>query len=276
LLIEKLAMEMKGDMKAIPNSPDYTELMESMGYALSAYRQYDFPQDPAKSLDEMVMDRLFNYDTTLFKDKRSQFVYEIQGLHRYLNDQLFFSPALLHAVYALQAKYPGSENLLFFESRIEKLKASLEASGKSFDEGKLIRANYQSFDNLIKRFEGKNVLVDVWATWCHPCIEDFKYKNQLEPFVDRGEIELLYISIDKPQWEDRWRQSIKINQLVGHHFRANPKFVEDMWHVIGDYEGAIPRYVLIDKQGKIYKSTAARPSQGSQLAEQIESLIERD
>ena len=146
MLVERLAMEMKENMKPIPNSADYADLMASMAYSLSAYRQYDFPQNPVKTLDEMVMENLFNYDTTLFQDNRSRFAYELQGLHRYLNDQLFFSPALLHAVYSLQAKYPGSENLQYYESRIAKLKASLEASGRSFHEGKIIRTNYQSFE----------------------------------------------------------------------------------------------------------------------------------
>jgi hypothetical protein len=46
-----------------------------------------------------------------------------------------------------------------------------------------------------------------------------------------------------------------------------------MWNVIGDFKGAIPRYVLIDKKGKISNSTAALPSQGNELIRQIELLI---
>jgi thiol-disulfide isomerase/thioredoxin len=273
LLIEKLIAEMKTGMKPLPNSPDYTDLLENMSYTVSDYRRYEFSQNPEKTLDQMVVERLFHYDTTLIKDEKSRFAHELKALHLYLNDQLFYSPELLHAVYALQTKYPGSEHLKFFEPKIEKLKASLEASGKAFDDGKLIRAGYQSFDDLMKRFEGKNVLVDIWATWCHPCIEEFKHKDVVKPFFDRGEIELLYISIDKTQWDDRWRQSIKINQLAGHHFRANQKFIEDMWHDIGGEEGVIPRYVLIDKHGKIYKNTAATPGSGSELSTQIQALV---
>lgn len=71
----------------------------------------------------------------------------------------------------------------------------------------------------------------------------------------------------------RWRQSIKINQLAGNHFRADTEFIKDMWEVIGDEKGVIPRYVLIDKEGKIFKSTAARPGNGSELVQEIESLI---
>ncbi|HPW62282.1 MAG TPA: TlpA disulfide reductase family protein [Cyclobacteriaceae bacterium] len=274
LLIEKLADEMKSKIKPLPNSPDYNDFVESMAYAITAYRQYYFPQNP-NPLDEMLMDRLFKYDTILISDKKARFAYELSGLQRFLNDQSFYSPALLHAVYDLQKKYPNSVNMDFYKPQIEKLRANLETAQREFKGGKIINSNYNSLNDLLKHFEGKNVLIDIWATWCHPCIEDFKYKSSIQPYRDSLELEMLYISIDKPEWDDRWRQSIKINQLEGYHFRANNKFIIDMWSTIGDWQGAIPRYVLIDKKGNIFKSTAARPSMGKELSSQITELISK-
>ena len=273
LLIEGLHAQMKENLKVAAGSPDYIEFMESMAHTIHVYKQYDFPQNPAATLDEMVTDRLFNYDTTLFADAKSRQAYELSGLHLYLNNQLFFSPSLLHAVYTLQTKYPQSENLRFFAPHIEKLQKSLEVSATEYPDARIIGANISSFDKLVKRFEGKNLLIDIWATWCHPCIEDFKFKDSIQPFIDSKQIEILYISIDKAQWRDRWRQSIKINGLAGNHFRADEQFIRDMWEVLGDFKGAIPRYVLIDKRGSIYKRTASRPSDGSRLADEIEALI---
>jgi hypothetical protein len=84
---------------------------------------------------------------------------------------------------------------------------------------------------------------------------------------------MLYISIDKREWKNRWLQSIKINELQGNHFRADKEFIDNMWDVIGGYTSAIPRYVLIDKEGRIFKSSAARPSDGDDLLQQIELMI---
>jgi len=273
VMVERLVIEAK-KVEAIPNSPDYREFIEYVTLALETYKQYYFPQNSVP-LDEMVIDRLFHYDTLLISDSKSRFAYELSGLQLYLNDQLFYSPALLHSVYALQKKYPKSAHMDFYKPRIEKLKASLEASQLEFENGKIISSNYGSLKDLLKRFEGKNVLIDIWATWCHPCIEDFKYKSSIQPYRDSLQLEVLYISIDKPEWDDRWRQSIKINQLEGHHFRANNKFINDMWSTIGDLQGAIPRYVLIDRKGSIFKSTAARPSMGNELPSQIAELVNK-
>lgn len=274
LLIEKLADDMKLKMEPMPNSPDYNDLVESMAYTITAYKQYYFPQNP-NPLDEMLSDRLFKYDTLLISDKKTRFAYELSGLQRFLNDQLFYSPALLHAVYDLQKKYPNSANMAFYKPQIEKLRANLETAQQEFKGGKIINSNYNSLNDLLKRFEGKNVLIDIWATWCHPCVEDFKYKSSIQPYRESSQLEILYISIDKPEWDDRWRQGIKINQLEGYHFRANNKFIIDMWSTIGDWQGAIPRYVLIDKKGNIFKSTAARPSMGNELSSQITELIRK-
>lgn len=274
LLVEKLADEMKWKIKPLPNSPDYNDFVESMVYAIKTYKQYYFPQD-SHPLDEMLIDRIFKYDTVLIYDKKVRFAYELGGLQRFLHDQLFYSPALLHAVYDLQKRYPNSANMEFYKPQIEKLRANLYAAQNEFKGAKIINSNYNSLNDLLKRFEGKNVLIDIWATWCHPCIEDFKYKSSIQHYKDSLQLEILYISIDKPEWDDRWRQSIRINQLEGYHFRADNKFIIDMWNTIGDWQGAIPRYVLIDRSGSIFKSTAARPSMGNQLPSQITELVNK-
>ena len=274
-LTEELYKQAKENLTATTSSPDYIDFAEAMATALSEYKKYSFP-NPSTPLDGLVIKALFDYDTTLFRDEKAKFAHELNGLEVFLNSELFYSPTLLHGVHDLQAKHLTSKYFDFYREKIEKLKKSLEASKQDFRKGKIIEARYDSFDELLKRFGGKNLFIDIWATWCHPCIEEFKYKSVIQPFIESDKIEVLYISIDKQQWKDRWKQSIKINELQGYHFRADEKFIVDMWNVIGDsgsYAGAIPHYMLIDKEGKIFRSVAARPSDGDELIKQIELLI---
>lgn len=271
VMVERIRIQ-ADDLKPLPNSPDYLDFTESMAYAQASYQQYNFPQT-TYSLDDDMIARLFKYDTTLFRDKKTREAYELKGLQRFLNDQLFYSPALLHSAYDLQNKYPNSSIIKYLEPKIDNLKIKLEVASHEGSKGKIIDANYKTFNSLLKRFEGKNIFIDVWATWCHPCVEEFKHKSVVQPFMDRDDIEVLYISIDKPEWEDRWRQSIKINDLEGYHFRAEQAFIMDMWNSIKGYEGAIPRYILINRKGELFKNTASRPSDGEKLTKEIEELV---
>lgn len=273
LLIERFINEAKTNSKSVANSADYLDFMGSLIYTIENYRRYEFPQNPAKSLDEMAADKMVNYNTTLFPDAKTRFAHELDEMHVHVNNQLFYSPALLHSIYAIQAKRGPSAHFDYFKPKVEKLRTYLETSKEDFRGAKIIHANYSTFQSLVKRFEGKPLLIDIWATWCHPCVDEFKYKGIVQPFIDADEIEILYISIDKQVWQDRWRQSIKINELQGNHFRADEEFIKDMWNVIGDFEGSIPRYVLIDKYGKLFKSTAARPSAGDALTKELEAIV---
>jgi thiol-disulfide isomerase/thioredoxin len=271
LLVEEVYKHRGLTLPPIPSSPDYQDFIQALTYGMSSYRQYSFPQSPTVTPDRMMQERLFGYDTLLIADKKMRLAYELLGLQLYLNDQLFYSPALLHAVYQLQQKYPDSQHLHFYNPLIEKLKASLDAAKNEFREAEFIVGRYDSFNALISRFRGNNLLIDIWATWCHPCIQDFKDKDVLQPLTDSGRLKVLYISIDKREWEDRWNQSVRINKLAGSHYRATSRFIADMWEAIGGLQGAIPRYVLINREGNLFMSTAAKP--GAELVAQVEKLI---
>lgn len=273
-LIEHFMIRWKDELKPSVNSKDYNEFIEAYSYTMENYKRYHFPQTSG-SLDSLIITRFFKDDLRYEFEPATTFAYRLNGMQLYLQNQLFYSPALLNAIYDLEEKYKGSQHIMVYKPLIEKLKSYVQAESKSFNSAKIVSKNYSSFSELLKEFEGKNVLIDVWATWCHPCIEDFKYKANIEHFIESNKIEFLYISIDKKEWDDRWRQSIKFNQLAGSHFRGDVKFTEDMWRTIGGYQGAIPRYVLIDSSGKIFKSTAPRPSQGDALIKEIESLISK-
>lgn len=73
-----------------------------------------------------------------------------------------------------------------------------------------------------------------------------------------------------------WQVKIESPEIQKKEEAVRTMLTNEVWNVIGDFQGATPRYVLIDKTGKIYKSTAARPSMDDALPAQIKEFLNRN
>ena len=142
----------------------------------------------------------------------------------------------------------------------------------------LQKAKYTSLKALIQEnFSGEYVFVDLWATWCSPCIQDFMYKNELKAFLETKSIKPLYISIDKESDRDKWCTFVTTKELQGFHSLASEQLVEDIKQVLyHNDEVMIPRYLLINKKGEIIGSDLPRPSDLEKLKITIDKLLLKD
>ena len=276
-LVEHFFSEISESVTLSPASLDVNELVQWLKIAKKDYQRYDV-RPSSKSNDQYIIKALLNPDSTLLNnaihlDDKSILAAKVSSLHLYLNNQTFYSPTLLYAYNELKKQYPNSIHIIQFEPQLEKLKAYLKSSSENFDKAKFIDTNYYQFQDLLKVLKGKNIFVDIWATWCGPCIDEFKYKSTIQPYIDRGELTVLYISIDKERWEKKWRDNIKYNQLEGYHVLANDVLIKDMWNYLGGMQGAIPRYALINEEGKLIENDAAKPRKSEKLIKQIEDLL---
>ncbi len=204
----------------------------------------------------------------------TKYALQIHKLRNMVNSQVFYSPVLQQAIDSMQSRYPDSEQMKTLNNYFQQVDDYLTSQQTPYRDASIIEENYTSIDGLLKRFRGKIVLIDVWATWCHPCIGEFAYKNNLHDLINSGDLIVLYISIDKQKWEDRWRENLNYNRLTGYHILADEVLIQDMWETLGDPKGAIPRYALVSEDGVIVIPHAARPSAGDQLRNQILELLE--
>lgn len=118
--------------------------------------------------------------------------------------------------------------------------------------------NHKGGMTKLEDFKGKYVYIDVWATWCGPCRAEIPHLKKLEEQFKGKNIVFVSISIDKKQDYDKWKKFVSEKQLGGVQLLAdndwNSKFVKD-YGING-----IPRFILIDPNGNIMYSDAARPS----------------
>ena len=277
--VESYFINASKNIRPAASTFEYNELVLNMTYTLENYKKYDF-DPPSKTDDEIVVERLLYpnlgiLDSLSLLDDKGIFAYKLFNLSTFLQTQTFYSPVLLNAINELKLKYAASPHVAKFEPQIESLKKYLKSNSIQYDKAFVIETNYIRFEDLISTFKGKNILVDVWATWCGPCVEDFNYKSKLRPLIESGKISVLYVSIDKPTWEKKWKENMKFNQLEGYHVLANDILIEDMWKYLGGRQGVIPRYALIDRNGTLFLNEASRPSQGDELVNQIDDMVEK-
>ena len=107
---------------------------------------------------------------------------------------------------------------------------------------------------VLKRYEGKTILLDFWASWCGDCIESFPYMQDYKD-SNPNDVAFLYISVDKDR--RRWLEAIETYGLEGDHYYLT----EGMKGNLGQYIGLnwIPRFMVINSKGDIelWKATRA-------------------
>lgn len=276
-VIEDFVRKVGNKIEASANCYEFNDFVFLLDYTLSEYKNYNLrPQHITN--DQLIIEKLINpnleqLDSLSLLDGDAVLAFKLQYLFRFLYTETFYSPTLLHAVNELKREYPNSQHLDYFEPQIQKLKAYLKSASTEYDKGKFIETNYLKFEDLLHVFKGQNILVDLWATWCSPCIKEFSYKEILKPYVNAKKIVVLYISLDNENLKKKWKENIKFNQLDGYHILANDVLIQDIWEKLGGEKGAIPRYALVNKNGNIVVSDAARPSNSKKLSKQIDDLL---
>jgi len=111
-----------------------------------------------------------------------------------------------------------------------------------------------SLDDL----KGKYVYIDVWATWCGPCIAEIPYLKEVEKAYHGKNIEFVSLSIDEPKDYDKWKTMIKEKELGGIQLLADKAWESEF---VKNYRiNGIPRFILIDPKGNIITPDAPLPS----------------
>jgi thiol-disulfide isomerase/thioredoxin len=256
----------------IVKSPWFPFYAESYIY----YQEYvngNFTKEKLESLREE--NKIKNYHVTKAKEYLPPEVSE-DYLANYLFDESFqnqFEKELIVLFNNFKIDYPGSEYIPFISPLIDEIIKFYKVADSGFSEKIKFVEAYQKLNTLTEIasiFPQEKIYVDVWATWCGPCIAEFSHKEDLKELLQKNDVQLLYISIDRDQNSIKWENMIKYYNLEGFHVRAN-KELEAELRKIYDRNGSItiPWYILMDGDGKILKKRARRPSQIIELEKQL-------
>ena len=128
-------------------------------------------------------------------------------------------------------------------------------------------------EHTFAEFRGKVLVVDIWATWCSSCLKNMpKYIALSNSYKGNSNVEFITVSIDRKENREGWLAAIRKKEM-GDMLNLFPdcsvesQFESD-YHISG-----VPRYMVIDKEGKIV--TAYAPPPGGGLEGIIENTIKQ-
>lgn len=102
-----------------------------------------------------------------------------------------------------------------------------------------------AFKDILAKHQGKTIVIECWASWCGDCVKAMPKVKELQ--ASHPEVDYVFISMDKTA--EKWKAGIEKHQIKGEHYMVN----DGMKGVFGTAINLdwIPRYIVIDKNGKI-------------------------
>jgi thiol-disulfide isomerase/thioredoxin len=238
----------------------------SMDYKAFLFANLDFEMKKIIT-PEKIEKGLYPILSTAFIEESQRYSSTIREFLLFTNitvliQSLGLTPEIDSIAQKLRKGYPASEYLPRLLDHYKEFEYLLP--GKKAPDFSGVSLDNKSYS--LKDFRGNVILIDVWATWCASCIESFPTVQGLQEVFKDKPVTFFFIANDKD--EKKWKTFLKDYKggLKGIHFRISDSPFYDTYKI-----SAIPRYILIDKEGKIVNAFAVHASE--KLKSTIDNLL---
>ena len=205
----------------------------------------EMAKDPNLTLVNFVEGKIKDIKSTKIKDQ--------------IVSMLFRQMSLKNKNY--EKDYPRIMDMLSDDKLKDKLTTRYKSVNDTKPEMPAPNFNYENHKGgttSLKDLKGKTVYVEVWATWCGPCIKEMPALTQLIKYFKGQDVEFVSISIDSKNDYEKWKKMVPEKNVGGIQLLADKGLKSDFMQAFS--VGLIPRSMLLDKQGKIITHKAPRPS----------------
>lgn len=122
-------------------------------------------------------------------------------------------------------------------------------------------ANWKAVDldgkiHSLSDYKGSYIMIDVWASWCGPCKQEMPHFAEIIKQYSNKNIKFISISVDANK--KKWENYIKKEDIGSIQLRDPDNIRSKYLEKFGI--SRIPRFIIIDPNGKVVKSDAPRPS----------------
>jgi len=104
-------------------------------------------------------------------------------------------------------------------------------------------------------FNGKVLVLNFWATWCPPCVQEMPSLNELQKVLGRDGLVVVGVSVDS---NEKVYRSFLQKFNIGFQTYRDPK--QDISFEYGTYK--VPETYIIDAKGKVLDKIISSPPKG--------------
>jgi thiol-disulfide isomerase/thioredoxin len=114
--------------------------------------------------------------------------------------------------------------------------------------------DYEGLKPLLYRDDDKTYIINFWATWCKPCIEEMPFFEKTYEEQKDNNVALIFVSLDMPSmWKSRLEPFVKKKGLKGKVVILDDPNMND-WipQVDEDWGGGIPATLFYNKDKRAF------------------------
>ena len=214
------------NLKQYPENLDFT-ILSSLPDDILDWERY---------VEEIVPEISQSWIKEYLLDKISDNLYKVDYINSKLSEPIFADTSILS----------NSEHTKFeFGARLYVI------DDKSIKPLTLIKAIQDHIKN-------KAIVMDLWATWCLPCIQDMKESKSTKARLDQLPLEFVYICTNDMSNVETWENQIMETESKGIHIFIENELANSLLETFNKV--GYPSYLLFDKNNKYHPNIIHRIS----------------